>query len=86
MRKSTFFVFLFCTIQIFFSQEEKPNRIIENPSTLFSLEEAKHYYTEGKIMAALNLFRAIEAKDDRSAKTKYWISLSYFRLNNYTMA
>ena len=86
MRNLTLFIFIFFSIQSFFSQEEKSKRNIESPSTLILLEEAKHYYSEGKIMEALNLFRSIEAKDDKSAKTKYWISLSYFKLNNYTMA
>jgi tetratricopeptide (TPR) repeat protein len=86
MRNFTFIIFIFFSIQSFFSQEEKSKRNIESPSTLILLEEAKHYYTEGKVMEALNLFRSIEAKDEKSAKTKYWISLSYFKLNNYTLA
>lgn len=86
MRSFTLFLFLFSSLISVFSQEEKSNRLIENPSTLILLEEAKHYYTEGKIKEALNLFRSIEAKDEKSAKVKYWLSLCYYRLNNYTMA
>jgi tetratricopeptide (TPR) repeat protein len=86
MRNYTLLIFLFCSLTTVFSQEEKKNHVIDNPATLILLEEAKHYYTEGKTLEALNLFRSIEAKDDDSPNVKYWISLCYYRLNNYTLA
>lgn len=86
MGRFTLLFFLFFSINFFFAQEEKSNRFIDNPSTLLLLEEAKHYYTEGKLMESLNLLKALEVKDEKSAKVKYWISLCYFKLNNYSMA
>lgn len=86
MRKLALIVLTLNFVGFVFSQEEKANRFIENPTTLFLIEEAKHYYTEGKTMEALNLFRSIDVKDENSAKSKYWISLCYYKLNNYTMA
>ena len=86
MRNFILFIFIFSSLNSIFSQDEKNNRLIDSPSTLILLEEAKHYYSEGKLMEALNNLRSIESKDDKSAKVKYWISLCYFKLNNYTMA
>ena len=86
MRNFILFTFIFFSLNTIFSQEEKENRLIENPATLILLEEAKHFYTEGKLMEALINLRSIESKDEKSAKVKYWISLCYYKLNNYTMA
>jgi tetratricopeptide (TPR) repeat protein len=80
----TLVVVLFIS-NILISQEKK-SKLIENPATLILLEEAKHFYTEGKTTEALNLLRSLEAKDETSPKVKYWISLCYYKLNNYTQA
>jgi len=86
MRNFILFTFIFFSLNTIFSQEEKENRLIENPATLILLEEAKHFYTECKLMEALINLRSIESKDETSAKVKYWISLCYYKLNIYTMA
>lgn len=86
MKKYVFVLFIIFSFNTFFSQEDKSSRLIENPSTLLLLEEAKHLLAEGKTMEALNNIRAVELKDDKSAKVKYWLSLCYFKLNNYSMA
>jgi tetratricopeptide (TPR) repeat protein len=85
--RSILFLLFFSFLSIpYFSQEVNNGRLMESPATLLQLEEAKHSYSDGKTIEALNFLRGLEAKDDKSAKVKYWISLCYYRLNNYTMA
>jgi len=60
--------------------------IIDKSSSVFLLEEAKHFYAEGKLKEALALFKSIEQNDPESWKASYWVSLCYFKLNNFTKA
>ncbi len=69
-----------------FTPPDTTSSIIDKSSSVFLIEEAKHYYAEGKLKEALRLFKSIELKDPESAKASYWVSLCYYKLNNYTLA
>ena len=60
--------------------------IVDKASSIYTLEEGKTAYNEGKIKIALVKFRQAFVKDGNSWKAAYWIGKCHYRLNNYGYA
>lgn len=83
------FSFIFVGSVSAFSGNTTPDttsNLAQKAAATLLVEEAKHYYTEGHIKEALSMFKQAEVRDPESWKASYWVALSYYRLNNYTMA
>ena len=83
------FSFIFVGSVSAFSGNTNPDttsNLAQKTAATLLVEEAKHYYTEGHIREALSMFKQAEVRDPESWKASYWVALSYYRLNNYTMA
>ena len=60
--------------------------ILDKTTGMFMLEEAKQYFSEGKLKDAMIRFKSIESKDPESWKPSYWISNCYYKWNNFSEA
>jgi len=59
---------------------------IDKTSALYLLEDGKRMFSEGKVHAALNQFRAVALKDPRSWKPLYWIGICHYSMSNFGFA
>jgi tetratricopeptide (TPR) repeat protein len=85
----SFVLFMFSGISLFAMKTTPPDttsNIIDKSSSVFLIEEAKHFYAEGKLKDAMALFKSIEVNDPESWKASYWVGMCYYKLNNYTMS
>ena len=83
------FSFFFVGTVSAFSKITPPDttsNLAQKTAATLIIEEAKHYYFDGHIKEALAMFKQAEIKDTESWRASYWAALSYFRLNNFTMA
>ena len=48
--------------------------ILDRTTSLFLLEEAKQYFSEGKLKDAMIRFKSIESKDPESWKASFWVA------------
>ena len=83
-----FSFFLVGTVSAFskITPPDTTSNLAQKTAATLIVEEAKHYYSDGHIKEALAMFKQAELKDPESWKASYWVALSYFRLNNFTMA
>ena len=83
-------LFSFCLIQTVsaygITPPDSTSNLAQKTAATLVIEEAKHYYSDGHVKEALAMFKQAEAKDPESWKASYWVSLCYYRLNNFTMA
>ena len=83
-----FSFFLVGTVSAFskITPPDTTSNLAQKTAATLIVEEAKHYYSDGHIKEALAMFKQAELKDPESWRASYWVALSYFRLNNFTMA
>ena len=81
-------IFLVGSVSAFSSvlPPDTTSNLAQKTAATLIIEEAKHYYSDGHIKEALAMFKQAEVKDQESWKASYWVALSYYRLNNFTMA
>lgn len=58
--------------------------ILDRTTSLFLLEEAKQYFSEGKLKDAMIRFKSIESKDPESWKASFWVANCYYKWNNFS--